>query len=307
MKTTDHSWEDLRLVHAIAMGRGLSGAARVLGLHHATVLRRLNAFEYRMGIVLFDRQPSGYVPTETGEELARIAAEIGEDVDSAYRKLAGQDLRLSGSIRLATSDFLAQTLLVPVFRAFRTRYPSIEFETAISPQFASLTKRDADVALRAVSAVPDHLVGRRIATLGYGVYGRKDLVAERRGVGPEQFDWIGDDHTISHVTTNIWRQESFPNARVKMRYDSLIGKHTAIRIGMGVGFLPHFLGASTPGLTCISIKPGDWTLELWVLTHPDLSRMSRVQAFMNMAETVLGEMNLDDVDEHSKLSDPNWI
>lgn len=306
MKTPDHSWEDLRLVHAITAGRGLSGAARMLGLHHATVLRRLNAFEYRMGIVLFDRQPSGYIPTETGEALARIAAEIGQDVESAYRKLAGQDLRLSGTIRLATSDFLAQTLLVPILRAFRARYPSIEIETAISPQFASLTKRDADVALRAVVSVPDHLVGRHIAVLGYGVYGRDDLVAERRGVGPEQLDWVGDDHTISHVTTNTWRQRSFPNARVKMRFDSLIGKFTAIRNGMGVGFLPHFLGASTPGLTCVSAMPGEWTLDLWIITHPDLSRMSRVQTFMNMAEAVLGEMKLDAVDERSELTQRDW-
>lgn len=306
MKSRDHSWEDLRVVHAIATGRGLSGAARLLGIHHATVLRRLNAFEYRMGIVLFDRQPSGYVPTETGEELARIAADIENEVEGAYRKLAGQDLRLSGTIRLATSDFLAQTLLVPILRAFRIRYPSIEFETAISPKFASLTKRDADVALRAVNSVPDHLVGRHIAKLGYGVYGRADLVAEQRGVGPEQLDWVGDDHTIAHVTTNTWRQQSFPNARVKMRYDSLIGKFTAIRTGMAVGFLPHFLGAATPGLTCISTAPSEWTLDLWALTHPDLSRMSRVQTFLNMTASVLGEMNLDEITETSKIGAITW-
>ena len=307
MKPPDHNWESLRLVRAIATGRGLSGAARLLGLHHATVLRRLNAFEYSMGVVLFDRKPSGYVPTETGEELARIADEIGEEVENAYRKLAGQDLRLSGSIRLATSDFLAQTLLVPILRSFRARYPSIEFETAISPQFASLTKRDADVALRAVNTVPAHLVGRKIATLGYGVYGLKSLVAERRGVGPEQLDWVGDDHTIAHVKTNEWRQRSFPNARVKIRFDSLIGKFTAIRAGMGVGYLPHFLGTSAAELDCIATAPGDWTLDLWVLTHPDLSRMSRVQAFMNMAETVFGEMRLDTIDDKTPLTAPPWI
>lgn len=303
----DHNWEDLRLVRAIVAGRGLSGAARLLGLHHATVLRRLNAFEYRMGIVLFDRQPSGYTPTETGEELARIAEAIEQEVEGAYRKLAGLDLRLSGTIRLATSDFLAQTLLVPILRVFRARFPSIEIETVISPQFASLTKRDADVALRAANTLPEHLVGKKITTLGYGLYGHEDLVQECRGIGPEQLDWVGDDQTIAGVTTNLWRQRSFPNARVKLRYDSLIGKFSAIRSGLGVGFLPHFLGVSTPGLVCVETEPEAWRLDLWILTHPDLTRMTRVQAFMNMAEQALSAMRLGEVNAESSALTDIWV
>lgn len=302
----DHSWEDLRLIRAIAKGGGLSGAARILGIHHATVLRRLDAFEYRMGIVLFDRKPAGYTPTESGEELAQIAEEIAQEVEGAYRKLAGQDLRLSGTIRLATSDFLAQTLLLPVLRKFRSQYPSIEIETAISPQFASLTKRDADLALRAAKDVPEHLVGKRISNFSYGVYGHKDLVLMQRGIGPEQLDWIGDDQTIAHVTTNLWRKRHFPNARIKLRYDSLIGKFTAIRSGLGVGFLPHFLGVSTPGLVCLATEPDIWRLDLWLLTHPDLARMTRVQAFLKTAEATVQGMQLEQIDQNSVALEMIW-
>lgn len=300
MNAQDHNWEDLRLILAITQGRGLSGASRILRLHHATVLRRLNTFEQRMGVVLFDRGPRGYEPTEVGEELARMALTIDQDVEDAYRSLAGQDLRLSGTVRLATSDFIAQTLLLPVLSQFRTDQPSIEIEVAISPQFASLTKRDADVAFRAANEKSDNLVGEKIAILGYGIYAHQTLL-DRHGknTGIEQLDWVGDDHSISHVTTNQWRLREFPNARARTRYDSLIGKFGAIRAGMGIGFLPHFLAGTVPELICLQARPEKWALDLWLLTHADLRQMNRIKAFLRCTKEIVGRLDLSNIDETS--------
>ncbi len=301
MNAQDHNWEDLRLVLAITQGQGLSGASRILSLHHATILRRLNTFEKRMGVVLFHRGARGYEPTEVGEELGRMALAIDQDVENAYRRLAGQDLRLSGTIRLTTSDFLAQSLLLPVLRRFRERQPSIELEVSISPKFASLTKRDADVALRAAAKPPNNLVGQKIAKLGYGVYAHQSLLGQIGDhTGLEQLDWIGDDHSISHVTTNQWRMREFPNARVRTRFDSLIGKFGAVRAGMGVGFLPHFLALSDPALVCLQSRPQKWTLDLWLLTHPDLRQMNRIKSFTRCALDVLNDLDLSQVTEKSE-------
>ncbi|MEP2471588.1 MAG: LysR family transcriptional regulator [Paracoccaceae bacterium] len=300
MNAQDHNWEDLRLVLAITQGQGLSGASRILSLHHATILRRLNAFEQRMGVVLFHRGARGYEPTEVGEELGRMALAIDQDVEDAYRRLAGQDLRLSGTIRLATSDFIAQSLLLPVLHSFRQRQPSIEIEVSVSPQFASLTKRDADVAFRAASTPPDNLVGRKIAKLGYGIYVHETLLNQfGMHVGLEQLDWVGDDHSISHVTTNQWRMREFPNARVRTRFDSLISKFGAIRHGMGIGFLPHFLATTDPHLVCLKSRPDKWTLDLWLLTHPDLRQMDRVKSFLRCTEDVVTQLDLSQLDENS--------
>lgn len=301
MNAQDHSWEDLRLVLAIAQGHGLSGASRILQKHHATILRRLNIFEARMGVVLFHRSPRGYEPTDVGDELARMALLIDQSVEDAYRQLAGRDLRLSGTVRLATSDFLAQSLLNPVLRKFRERQPSVEIEVSISPQFASLTKRDADVAIRATNKLPDNLVGHKIAKLKYGIYGHKSIMEQNNdALGLEQLDWVGDDHSIAHVTTNHWRKQEFPNARVRNRYDSLMGKFGAIRNQMGVGFLPHFLAGKAEDLICLQSRSEKWHLDLWLLTHPDLRQMNRIKAFVKCAEDVLEKYDLSNVDETSK-------
>src|SRR3954471_22355962 len=97
-------WDDLRYVLAVANAGSLAGAARSLGVHHTTVLRRVAAFEKRLGLRLFERLPTGYVLTAGGEELIAAARHIDDTVTTLGRKLAGQDLRLSGTIRVTTTD-----------------------------------------------------------------------------------------------------------------------------------------------------------------------------------------------------------
>ncbi len=257
-----------------------------------------------MGVILFQRGARGYEPTEVGEELARVALAIDQNVENAYRQLAGQDLRLSGNIRFVTSDFIAQTLLPPVLTRFRQIHSSIDIEVSISPKFASLTKRDADVAFRAANEPPDDLVGKQIAVLGYGIYASHSIISQQdHKVGLEQFDWVGDDHTIAHVTTNQWRLREFPNARVRTRFDSLLGKLGAIQSGMGIGFLPHFLTLNDDNLICLQSRPEKWVLDLWLLTHPDLSKMNRIKAFLSCAEEVLNKFDLTNITENSKPLD----
>ena len=117
-------WDHLRLVLAIVRGGGLSGAAKTLRIHHATVLRRLDSFERLIGVRLFDRSPRGYRPTINGEELATIAARVEEDVLAAYRRVAGKDLRLSGTVRCATADYVSHLVLAPILTCVRTSYPT---------------------------------------------------------------------------------------------------------------------------------------------------------------------------------------
>src|SRR3712207_7391952 len=107
-------WEDLRYVLAVADASSLASAARGLGVNHTTVLRRVNAFEERLGLRLFDRLPTGYALTAGGEELLAAARRMAETVTELERKLSGQDLRLEGTLRVTTTDTLMASLLPPV-------------------------------------------------------------------------------------------------------------------------------------------------------------------------------------------------
>src|SRR5579864_5811322 len=149
------SWDDLRLVLAIARRGTLSGAARQLGVTHSTVFRRLEAIERNTGARLFDRFRDGYAPTAAGDAMAAVAARIGEDVLELERRLSGQDLRPSGVVRLTTTDTLALAVAMPHLAAFRAAYPEIRLEIAVTNVVADLRRRDADIALRPTPDPPE--------------------------------------------------------------------------------------------------------------------------------------------------------
>lgn len=141
-------WDDLRTVLAIAQSGSLSGAARALGVSHATVFRRLGAIEERLGARLFERHRIGYTPTTAGEDVAAAAVRIEAEVTGIERRVAGRDLLPSGTVRVTTTDTLLQGLLSPVFADFRRSYPDIHLEVAVSNTLFSLSRREADVAVR---------------------------------------------------------------------------------------------------------------------------------------------------------------
>src|SRR5690606_12524930 len=122
MNANADNWDDLRVFLAVARAGSLSGAARSLGVNHSTVFRRIGAFELALEVRLFDRLPGGYVLTAAGEEMRESALRVEAEIAALGRKVVGQDLRLSGTVRIATIDMLAVWLLPRHLAAFRAAY-----------------------------------------------------------------------------------------------------------------------------------------------------------------------------------------
>jgi DNA-binding transcriptional LysR family regulator len=163
-------WDEFRLVRAIAEARSLAGAADALGINHSTVFRRLGALEKAMGARLFERSRTGYAPTAAGEKMVDLANRISDEIVDLERKITGQDLRPSGDLRVTTNDTLLVHLLSEIFAGFRRAYPEINLDIVVANEMLNLSKRDADIAVRATDRPPDTLVGRRLAGIRWGIY-----------------------------------------------------------------------------------------------------------------------------------------
>jgi DNA-binding transcriptional LysR family regulator len=274
-------WDDLRYVLAVAEHGGLAAAARVLGVNHTTVLRRVNGFEEAHGLRLFERLPSGYALTAGGEEMLATARRMAETVAELERRLSGQDLRLEGTLRVATTDTLMASLLPGVLARFHAAHPGIVVEVAVSNLFANLTRRDADVAIRPAASPPETLVGRRVADVAFALYAAPGLAVP----GDEDLGaaWIGLDDSLAGSTIAAWMRNALPEARIVLRCDTLVGAAAAAAAGLGVAALPCYLGDGWPGLRRIAGPVPEMTTALWVLTHEDLRRTARVSAFTEFA------------------------
>src|SRR5215210_5942792 len=166
------AWDDFKLVRLIVAAKGLGGAAERLGVNHSTVFRRLGQLEEQLGVKLFERHRTGYALTAAGEEMAALASRMDDDVAGFARKLAGQAISPAGELRVTTNDTLLVHLLTPLFAAFCARCPDVRLDVVLSNQALNLSKRDADVAIRATDNPPETLVGRRVATIAWALYGR---------------------------------------------------------------------------------------------------------------------------------------
>ena len=164
------SWDEFRLVKSVADARSLVGAAEALGLNHSTVFRRLGAVEATVGARLFERSRSGYQPTAAGEEMIELAKHMAESITDFERRVAGRDVKPSGDLRVTLVDTLAITLMPSIFVEFRHLYPSVRLDLILATPHLNLSRREADVAIRATNDPPDTLVGRRIAAIRWAVY-----------------------------------------------------------------------------------------------------------------------------------------
>jgi DNA-binding transcriptional LysR family regulator len=169
-KMQGFKWEDLRYFLAVAQAGNLSAAARSLGVNHATVFRRISSLEKNLGVRLFDRFPDGYVLTAAGEEMVNSVSRIDERITSLSFRISGHDHRLTGTLRVSTTDSLGFILLQPHLYQFHQKYPQIRLELITNNEFFNLTRRHADVAIRPTRSPPEGLVGRKVCVFPWGVY-----------------------------------------------------------------------------------------------------------------------------------------
>ena len=229
---------------------------------------------------LFERLPTGYALTAGGEELVAAARAMAGTVTALERKLAGQDLRLEGTLRVTTTDTLMHSVLAPHLAAFRAAHPGITLEVAVSNVMFNLTRRDADVAIRPARNPPETLVGRRVSAIAFAIYASpRYLAAHGKPRDLAAQAWVAPDDTLADSAPARWMQ-AIPAARIALRADSLAALGELAAAGIGLAALPCYLGDGDPRLVRARRDPvKEMETALWVLTHQDLRGTARVRAF----------------------------
>lgn len=285
-------WNDLRLVLAILRAGSLTAAAKALGVNHSTAFRRLAALEARLGVRLFERLPAGlYAPTSSGERMAAAAERVETETAALDRDLLGADLRLSGRLRVTCSETLAYALLTPCIAEFRTAHPGITVDLVIDNRVLSLSRREADVALRVSRPKEADLHGRKVADLAWALYATPSLLARLGAFRPDRLEdvpLVGWEEAMTGVNSADWLAREAPEAAIVYRTNSVVNQMVAARAGVGVALLPCFLADAEPGLVRAWPEPiFEIGRDLWIVTHADLRRTARVRAFIEMTVAFL--------------------
>lgn len=278
----DLSWDDLRIVKAVAETKSLAAAATATAINQSTVFRRLANIEQTLGVSLFERRRAGYQLTEVGAEVFALAERLELDIVAVTSRLAGLKKDPEGLLRIATNDSLALHLLPPICAEFRALHHGVQINLFVGNNALNLARGESDIAVRATNTPPENLVGRRVATIAWAPYGR---AAERQSRSNGKQDiyrraWVTYADGLSSLKAARRVEAEVAPGDIAYRVNTVEGVAAAINAGLGLGYLPCMVGDSEPNLTRVGAIDPSMSDELWLLTHPDLRKSGRVHAFL---------------------------
>lgn len=274
------NWDDLRVVLAASRSGNFGEAARLLSVNESTVVRRIAQVEERLAARLFDRVKGKLTPTEAGLEIASLAERIEIEVQSSTWTISGSDLRVAGTVRVTSVPILTNRILIPALPNLLGQHPDLNVELVAEARSLSLTKREADVAIRLARPRDEvSVVARKLGDLTYGVY-------MRDGASEDRLRWVTYDDRMNDLPQAEWMAKTIglgQGSAGQVMVNDAEALLACVQEGLGKTLLPIAVGESIGGLVRARQSPCDLTREIWLLVHPDLRKLNRVRTVIDWA------------------------
>jgi DNA-binding transcriptional LysR family regulator len=281
-----YNWDDLRFFLELSRQGTLSRTASRLGVEHTTVARRIAALEGSLQAHLFDRSPKGYRITETGQKLLVHAEAMESESLHMMREIAGKDMALSGTVRLATPEGFGSQFLARHFHLFRELHPDIELELIAESRPLSLSKREADLAITLDRPDSGRLIAKKLADYQLRLYGSQEYLKTHPQVhtladlADHDFIWYVDDLMQLEPLRHLLERK-FKDPRVVFRSTSIAAQTNATQSGLGLALLHCFHADLLSDLVPILPSHANVVRELWMVVHEDLRHIARIDAVIN--------------------------
>lgn len=277
--TPDIGWELYRSFLGVLNHGSLSGAARALGVAQPTIGRHVAALEKSLGLALFTRSQTGFLPTEAGQSLRMYAESLQSTVAALERAAASQGRGVRGSVRVTASDVIGVEVLPPIVARLRDQYPGLAVELALTDRLQDLIGREADIAVRMMRPRQELLVARRVGQIALGLHAHQNYLLQH-GTPKNLADLanhalIGFDEPTAFIrgagkTFSAWRREAF-----SIRTDNNLAQLALIRSGAGIGVCQVAIAHRDDNIVRILPKQIALSLETWVTMHQDLRNSPR--------------------------------
>lgn len=284
------NWDEVRTAFQVARLGTVSGAAEVLGVHHATVIRHIDSLEGRLGVKLFQRHARGYTATEAGQDLLQVAQATADQFDQLSGRLHGHGARVTGEL-VVTSLEVFSPLLAPVLAGFRKEHEDLTVRLLTGARLFRLEYGEAHVAIRAgrVPEEPDNVVQplytQAISFFAtqeyYDAHGPIDL-----GGDISHHHFVGPAEDEPRAPFNVWMRDHVPKEQIVYAVSDIRAGQDAVRAGAGAGYMPIWRAQREEGLVQLCDPLEEWSSRIWLITHVDLHRTAKVQSFTTYLKSV---------------------
>ncbi|MBO9474545.1 LysR family transcriptional regulator [Shimia sp. R10_1] len=278
------NWDEVRTAFQVARLGTVSGAADALGVHHATVIRHIDALEGQLGVKLFQRHARGYTATEAGEDLMRVAQATDDQFGQLEGRIKGRGADVAGELVVTSLGGFAP-LLSPILSDFQAEHPDLLVRFLTGDRVFRLEYGEAHVAIRAGDGEvqPDNVV-QPLAQMPSALYAAQSYI-DRFGVPENEADlashrFVGPDNPDSRAPFNRWMKTHVPRENVVFRSTSDRALEAAVQSGAGLGFLPTWVADMFDDVVEVLPARREWDAPVRIITHVDLHRTTKVQTFL---------------------------
>ncbi|PZQ96646.1 MAG: LysR family transcriptional regulator [Cereibacter sphaeroides] len=278
------NWDEIRTAYQVARLGTVSGAAEVLGVHHATVIRHIDALEKRLGTKLFQRHARGYTPTETGRDLQTVAQTTEDQFSQLVGRIKGQGETVAGEL-IVTSIAGLTNLITPVLVSFQTLHPAVRLLFLADSRLFRLEYGEAHVAIRAggMPSEPDNVV-QPLTNIRWALFATKEYAAAHGLPQNEQelaqHRFIGPGSDTARAPFFRWLAERVQPENFTFVVSDPTAMKPAVKASAGIGFLAVADARDDPDLVEVMPPLPEWDSPLWLVTHVDLHRTAKVQSFL---------------------------
>ena len=265
-KNAQANWDDMRFVLAVAEQGSVAAAARILGVNHATVLRRIAGFETQHGLKVFERTPQGYQISADRRALIEAMREAGDALGQVEQLISHERPRLGHSIRVTSTDAFCQSILPPILAGL-ARQISSPIDILSGNSHLDFSRLQADITVRPTPSLPEELVGEMAGRFRFGIY---------RPKGIKDTSWIGLSGAITRTTAADWLVRNVPRGEILLTGDSFTALAGLVAAGQGKALLPVFLGDGWNGIERVEVPEDIGSVPIWIASHSDLAASSRL-------------------------------
>lgn len=272
-------WDDIRIFLAVARAGQMLGAARRLGINHATVARRLSSLEASLKVTLVTRRTNGCELTQAGEEFMAAAERIEAETLAARALVGEADVALAGTVRIGAPDGFGTAFLVPRLGRLTARYPDLTIQVVPVPRSFSLSRREADIAIVVERPEQGRLVARKLVDYTLGLYADRTYL-EEKGIPASPEDLlrhrlVGYVEDLVYSPSLNYAAEISRDWKAGLEISSALGQVEAVLSGAGIGILHTFIARRHPSL--VQVLPERVIHRAyWMAYHESVRTLARI-------------------------------
>ena len=291
LESAQLDWSHIQSFLAVAENGSLSAAAEALGQSQPTIGRHIKALEAQLGVELFHRHARGLTLTQIGEDMRAPAEQMRASMAAIALKAETQSTTSTGTVRLASSLFVAHHVLPPIIAELRQEHPTIQLVIIPSDSSENLLFREADIAIRMYRPDQLELVARHIADIEMGTFAAHSYL-RRRG-RPEHAEDLWDHDLVGYDTSTLiidtmrtlgWNAVA---QNFAVRCDNHPAYWQMVRTGCGIGFTQATVGRADPLVEELDLDINIPLLPVWLTAHQAVRKAPRVDAIWQSLDKML--------------------